>query len=78
MDGHSNIHIAAPYEITRTKSDYQKAKQALGDDEALPLTSSSTGRPAPLHHQREDEPEDEPITISQKASVSSILHARTY
>jgi hypothetical protein len=75
MDGHSDIHIAAPFEITRTKSDYQKAKQVLGDDEAVTLAGGSTDYPALLHRQSQDETEEEPFIIPREAPIGSILHA---
>jgi hypothetical protein len=79
MEGHSDVHIAAPYEITKTKSVYEKAKQVPGDDEAVALASSSAVCHSSLHRQSQDETDEEDqSTALQKAPVGSILHSRTY
>jgi hypothetical protein len=79
MEGHSDVHIAAPYEITKTKSVYEKAKQVPGDDEAANLASSLPVRHASLHrHSQDESDEEEQVAVLQKAPVGSILHSRTY
>jgi len=79
MEGHSDVHIAAPYEITKTKSGYQKAKQVPEDDEAAASASNSTGPHDPLHRQSHDETgEEERFTVLQRAPASFIPRSRTY
>lgn len=79
MSGHSAVHIAALYQITKVESGYQKTKHNLEDDEAAASVSNSTGYRDPLNRQSQDRTdEEEQLTFPQRTHAASTLHSNTY
>lgn len=79
MSGHSAVHIAAPYQITKDESGYQKTKQIPEDDEAAASASDSTGYHDPLRRQsQKGTDEEESLTLPQRIPAAFILYSNNY
>jgi hypothetical protein len=79
MEGHSAVHIAAPYQITRYDPGLEELELLPEDDGLAALRSLSTSSHDPLPRPSQDEiGEEEQLTFLQRTPHAPMLHSQTY
>lgn len=79
MEGHSAVHIAAPYQITKYDPGLEELELLPEDDGTAALRTHSTSSHDPLPRPSQDEiGEEEQLSFLPRTPHASMLHSQTY